>query len=621
MKIKALVSTVFISALISICYLSFSSRKESPHEKAYSHLVAGNYSLAEEAIQKGENQPLFPLSLYQGLVAQARCRFAESDYFLHSLLQDPPRQNRKEVLLETHLAQMTNAYMQKQDHLLSPLLDSAKRFSTGNSLLLFFDGLNNYLDSHYSDALRFWSVYPSGFNSAEEGDWMTHMVEQFFPITWRRLHLAHCFTEEGDIASGREILEKEQHHLDDQNSEYYHLATLFLGLTYLKEAAELPCEKRASYYKLAQFYFCRAEKIQSYPREQNRIVAHIQQEVENLFLDLSRKEQIDWGFAFVRILNDWKAFDAISSISDLAVRRMVTHEKEDENMFFCQAVRKEFASSAFHETLSSKLQDTIASHIKEGEIDQLFSLWNLAGDLSLKPKALAKEIASLTEKEMFKAVSKDDQQLRLIRNYLQFWDHLGQTTSSYQQMSVELFRQATHCWACEGEEKKGVRLMKIALQMSPEKEALLKGFESYLTKLYKQAENSNMIHRLGLLHDTLVAFGIGVEQELVDGSKLANHLADAQYLYEARNYAAAKTHAQWVLKHDHTNQKALRLVGLATFQLGQYQAAVETLNLLALKDVAVQKAIAFSVALSKEGEGTKHIVQIDKIDSFDEDGD
>ncbi len=617
MKGKLIFSAVGIGVLLASGYLLLSPKKESYPDKAYSYLVSGNYCMAEEAVREGSEDFLFPLALYQGYIAQARSHFTESEYFFQCVLQDPPKSNQKEVLVEAYLAQMANAYLQKKDHLISPLLDSAKQFSSSNSILLFFDGLSSYLDSHYSDALRFWSAYPCPTQRQKQSGWMPFVVENFFPPTWRQLHIAHCLAEEGDLSTSRAIIEKEQHQLDNQNSDYHHLAALFLGLTYLKESADIAPTERASYYKLAQFYFNRAENLQSFYREQNQIIKHIQSEVEMLLANLLDQEKRELAFAFIRTLMDWKAHDAINQISNLIVTKM-TKERDEKMSTFCHCVRNEFTNTPFYDCLTLKLREALAEEIKTGHMEQLAKLWELSEALSLEPASMAKEIAHLTQDEMFRTIYLDGDLLNKTRNYLLFWNQLKPDRQSYSQMSTDLFRQATLFWKKEGQERKGLHLMEIALQLSPEKKELEKAIESFLTVLYQTAESSNMVYRLGLVHDALMAFGMGVEQDLVDGSKLANHLADAEYLYYARNYAAAKTHAKWVLKHDRTNQKALRIVGLSNFQLGEYRAALNILDKLSIQDIAVQKAIAFSIAFASQ-EVHEHIVQIDNIDSFDAD--
>lgn len=286
MKTKYLIPVICFAAISALAY-NFLSSKQSYPDKAYTHLVQGNYVAAEKALdESAADQLVFPLALYKGYLAQARGRYRESDYFLQTLLSEPPRVNQKEILVETLLAQITNAYQEKRDREISPLIETAKHFSSGNSFLFFFDGLSHYLHNQYSDALRFWASYqPIG--ATHGSGWMEHMIEHFYPCTWRQLHVAHCLTEEGDILAGRQILEKEQHQIGNQQSELHHLATLFLGLTYLKECADIPIEERGSYYKLAHFYFERAEKVEPFAREKERIIAHVQGEVDALFQALS----------------------------------------------------------------------------------------------------------------------------------------------------------------------------------------------------------------------------------------------------------------------------------------------------------------------------------------------
>jgi len=108
------------------------------------------------------------------------------------------------------------------------------------------------------------------------------------------------------------------------------------------------------------------------------------------------------------------------------------------------------------------------------------------------------------------------------------------------------------------------------------------------------------------------------KQELATPGKLANHLADAEYLYHAHNYSLCKAHGMWVLKLDPENECAQRLVGLSSFHLGEYSRALCALKKLDNPDEDARKALMLSQVFASQ-EQEKHLCQIDNIDSFDED--
>lgn len=616
MKGKILIIALLIGGTITAMSLLHSRNKNNEPKEALQHLLANNYSLAEQTLLKDGCQYHFPLPLYRGYIAQAQSFFEESDYFFQSLTQSSSKSNQKEVLLQAYLAQITNAYFQNQDYKLPPLINLAKQYSTENHFLPFFEGLSNYISHRYSDALRLWSSSPPAINYSDHV-WMQALTQKCFPTTWQQLHIAHCLVEEGDIETSRAILEKEQHQLDDQNSDYHHLATLLLGLTYLKESAEIPADNRNSYYKLAQFYFERAEKLQPFAREQNRVIDQIKNEVEALLANYNTPFQRDWAFAFIRTLLDWKAHHPLEEISDKIVTQMCT-AYDNKMDIFCHTLRKEFESTFFYTTLTEKLHASLVTSIQQAQMDQIIPLWSYTAALAPSSGDISKTVANLTSEAMFRTIYLDDELLEKTRSYLLFWNQLNQNQSSYKQMSYDLFAQAMTFWKKGDQEKKGLHLMEIALQLTPDKKEMEIAIEIFLSNLYKDAESSNMVHRLDLVYDALIGFGFSVEKSLNDRSKLANHLADAEYLYNVRNYAAALTHARWVLKHDFGNEKALRLIGLSSFQMGEYDAALDILSQINTQDIAVQKAIAFSFAYSIQN-SQEHIVQIDNIEAFDAD--
>lgn len=608
---------ILIVGVFLICiagtYFFLKPNPETKTRQALDHLLQNNVAIAEATLNSLSSQPMtFPLALYQGYLAQARGRYQDADLFLQLALNEPLKNQREEILVEIFLAQTSNAYLEMRDHELSPLLERAKKISSDNAFILFFEGLVNYLHEQYAEALRSWNAFSPEESTGGSG-WMPSLIERLFPISWRQIHVAHCLTEEGDILRGREILEKEGHHVRSQDGELHNLATLFLGLTYLKESGEIPLTQRGSYYKLARFYFERAGQDLCFARERCRIITHVQKEAETLLLADLNEQQQKWGFDFVHILQEWKAETAVEMLADRLAQKML-RQKGPEIVTLCQSIRQEFHGTPFHLILTQKLLSAIAHGLQEGETENLFDYWAMIESLSSTPKLAAKEIASLTSKEIFSTIKRDGKSLFRTRNHLAFWEKLEHSEQEQEQLAHNLLCHAKVLWQNGGQEKKGERLMELALNYSS---PLQNEIETFLTDLYSQAENSNLIGRMALIYDAMEHFQIE-KQELASASKLANHLADAEYLYDAHNYTLAKTHAAWVLKLEPQNQQALRLVGLSSFHLGEYYKAHSNLKELANPDEHARKALMLSQVFSSQ-EQDKHLAQIDNTDSFDED--
>lgn len=608
-----LIFAIFVSCAGG-SYFIFKPNPVSQAELALERLKVGNYAGAEEALRTLSEHPSpYPIALYQGYLELARGRHLESDLYLRSLLEAPPKKFKQGVALEVLLARATNAFFEKRDLDFYPLVHSARELSAHNRFVFFFTGLGDYLRADYSEALRSWNAF-AATEASEGSGWMTPVFEKFFPLTWRQLHMAHCLTEEGNLLLSREILEKESHQMD--NEELTSLATLFLGLTYLKETEHIPLDERGSYYKLARFYFERSGTEERFERERELIAPHVKKEAETLLLTSLDPEKQKWGFDFVHTLHEWKADQAVESLATGLAQKLL-QERESVDPVLCQAIRQEFLGSPFHQLVTQKLLDAMAYDLKRGETQDLYELWAMVELLTPNPRALTKQIASLTSQEIFRTVKRDTTALEHTRRYIAFWEKLGRSTQEREMLARELLGQAKLFWQQEHQERKGEQLMALALKMSRHRSAMEAEISSFLTTLYNRAEHSNLIGRLMCIFDAMDRFQIN-KQELANPSKLANHLADAEYLYHAHNYALCKAQAQWVLKLHPEHEQAQRLVGLSSFHLGEYTNAVCSLQKLNAPDEDSHKALMLSQAFASQ-EQEKHLAQIDNTDSFDED--
>lgn len=612
-KRAILILTLFVGCAAG-SYFLFKPNPKSHTDLALSNLKENDFTAAEEALRTLSTQAApYPLALYKGYLEQARGRYLESDLYFDSLIKDVAKKGGDETAIETLLARAANAFFQRRDAEIYPLVESARVIDPHNPYVFFFSGLGNYFRAEYKEALRAWNAFvPSG---EEPGSgWMGVMVEKMFPLSWRQLHIAHCLTEEGDLLSGREILEKESHQLENQ--ELTQLATLFLGLTYLKEARHIPLDQRGSYYKLARFYFERSGTAETFERERKLITHDVEKEAQALILADLDEEKQKWGFDFVHTLLDWKADKSIEATAEMLAEKLLRQKGSDE-IALCRMIRQEFLGTSFHVRLTQKLLDAMAFGLKRGETDELYDIWAMIETLSPSPKLLAKQIASLTFDEIFRTIKQDTKNLANTRRYLEFWEKLGRSSQEREQLARDLMMQAKLFWQQENQEKKGERLMDLALSLCANKPQMENQIAAYLTSLYTMAEESNLINRMMLIFDAMDHFQIN-KQELATPGKVANHLADAEYLYHAHNYALCKAHALWILKLDSENERAQRLVGLSSFYLGEYSRAVCALKKLENPDEDARKALMLSQAFASQ-EQEKHLCQIDSTDTFGED--
>ena len=575
-------------------------------EKAFILVLKNQYEEADTLLVA---HPLpIRTALYRGYIEQKRSRFEIAERHLKIAYQEAQGECPRELQCEIALALAMNAFYKGDYADFNLHVQTARTWDPHFSSLGFFEGLNHYVDGAFTEALLAWNA-PVTQGS---GTWMESAFETLFPPSWKNLHCAHCLIEVGDFVSARKIVEKESLRLSPDQSSMP-LATLLLGLSYLKEARLSGVDQRSSYYKLARFYFERAHLNNQFIQEKERCIAHIEEEAALLLASSMNAEQQEWGFDFIHILQDWKAREPIERLADCLALNLL-HQKGEASILFCSAIHKEFHGSPFHLLLTEKMLDALMQEVKAGVVDDLFNLWAHVEQLAPNPIMAARRIASLTSEEIFETIKKDTPSLLRTRNYLAFWEKLGRTPFEREVLACDLLMHAKSFWYTSQQEKKGQNLMEIALLLSHNNSVVEREIVIFLTSLFKQAESCNMISRLLVIYEAMGHFDIN-RQELVSKSTLANHLADAQYHYRVHNYIAAKTHAGWVLKLDPQNQGALRLVGLSALQLGEYGQALTLLQQLQYHDEFTHEALLFSQVFASQTQA-QHLCQTDPSGTY-----
>lgn len=596
---------IFIACIfIFTCGFYFFSRTPAAYvDRALEQIKAERYLEAEktlEALEKDHGS--YPIAIYKGYLAQARKKFKEADSWFQAV-------SEKEIAYEElYFSRAANAYFEGHDNQCIQFVQLTEPYCPEFSKHLFFQGLVCYLQDNYSEALEAWS-HLSNCYLEEKQSWHDVIQKKLFSSEWLDLHIAHCFVEEGDLGSAQQVLEKNLH-LSEQKIEqsgYTGLSYLFLALASLKEARLAPLAERDSAYKLVRFYLDKSGMLPLvFHREKSRVIALVQEEIKWL---LQSPQLHEWAFSFIHLLDEWKAERTIENLADYVAVCLTEHSFLDEG--FCERLNIEFPTGPFHTLLSEKLVAKVSAGISKDPYEQLHLMWETVERLALNSSKIASQISQEVSDEIFRSIHHDTESLERTADYLKFWKELEGAPARYFHFAHSLIGHGEMLWKKEGQEKKGTRLMELALSIvdEHEKPLLLKQIELFLTMLYREAEGANMVRRLSLIYDALAFFHLG-GHSLASPESLANHLADADYLFRVRRYVAAQTHAEWVLKFEPTNYEALRLYGLSSFHLGDYQRASLALKKLPSLDEQSHKALMLSKAFSAQPQD-HHLAQRD----------
>lgn len=584
-------------------FFFFSKTPEAYIERALDQLKAGELIEADKTLDALErDHPSYPTSLYRGYLAQSKRKFKEAERHFQILSDFPVKGVTFE---ELSLARATNDFFEGRDEEFFRHLNAAQDSMQGTS---FYDGLMLYLQEQYSEALEIWSPLFVTSSEPQNPNWQEVLLQKLFSPQWVELHVAHCLMEEGDIGNAQRLLEGYLHEKSDDNIDYQPLANLFLAMAALKEARLLPQSERESDYKLARFYFDKGSVSPAFYREKQLAVRALAAEAKIL---LQNPDLRHWGLSFIHLLEDWKAMQELEEISEMAVGTFFRNGQIDSQL--CSLLQQEFGGTTFHTFLMNKLAAKTSECIAARECQALLPLWETIERLALDPNTIAIKMGSEVTEEIFKTIHHDSESLPMTLEYLEFWKQLEKDPARHFHLAHSLIGHGEMLWKKEGQEVKGTKLMEISLQLVAEekRQPLLKEVENFLVALYRDAEQANMIHRLSLIYDALAFFHLGT-QTLASPASLANHLADADYLFRARRFSAAQIHAEWVLKFEPNNIEALRVYGLSTFHLGDYKKAEIALKKLPGLDENCRKALILSEAFSSQPQD--HLAQRNSVE-------
>jgi tetratricopeptide (TPR) repeat protein len=598
MKKRLCLLSVLFAIMGGGAYFLLRPNPQKRFNQALSHVARREYVKAHDLLTQ-QPRPIYT-SLYRGYLEQMRSRFELAERYFQMAFQDAHHTHHTQAASEIVLAQAANSFYKGDDVAFASFLETARALNPDAPTLLFFEGLGYYIQGNYTEALRFWTTAECAVSPSPLSAWQDAAFNILFPVVWRQLHTAHCLIEQGDLVSARVMIEK-QNRLVSSDQELLPLGTLLLGLSYLKEAHQVPIDQRSSYYQFARFYFERTPLNGRLCKEREVMISHIEHEAEHTLLST---EQRNSGFALIHILQDWKAAPSIERLAAATTMALLNDQKET-SVGLCSVLREEFQGSPFHLIVAEKVLSALTQQVKAGEADNLFNVWALVEHLAPSPHMAAKQLAALTADEIFETIRKDTPTLSRTRNFLAFWEKLGRTPLEKEVMAYDLLGIAKMFWHFEAQEMKGQQLMQAALDLSEHHPSIMQEISAFLTLLFKQAESCNMVGRLMIVYEAMGEFDIS-RHELVSRSTLANHIADAQYLYRTHNYIAAKSHAGWALKLDPCNTQARRLVGLSAFQLGEYHQALTHLQLVETPDEDTSHALTLSQTFANQIQ-TQHL--------------
>lgn len=610
--------TIFlIFCLVGIGGYSLLSLRTSSHweESFFSHFQKGDLVEAEAVLVRAalpEDSP--ELLLCEAYLQHARGNIVESDRTLSLLASEVKGDSSRRFPLL--LLQATNAWIRGDSSLAKERVEAAAPLCPDHPLVAFFRGLFAYHEEAYAAALHSWRsipyekyalaplAHPSSEGSGRE---LEGILAYAFPPLRHQLRAAHCALEEGDFLVARRQVEK----AGAQGEEAF-LASLLLGLTYLREAEVVPSGARINCYKLACFYFERAGSRESFPTERARAAFYLSRAVEGLLSTPAEREAQEVTVVMLQLLGMWREEERIEALADRYAEWLL----EGSSLEFLdrsRPLREVLWGSNFHLLVLEKVVAALTTRLSHPcvPLDPLF--YERVVTLSPTPGRHFSALSAALSVALVQNLPKEEVSLSRTDQFLSLWKRIPHPLQEEERLAELLFFQGKLYWQQVHQEEKGRRLMEYALALSPQKEKMERRIATFLTELYHQARGSNLIDRLLPLLEAMEAFHM-VRYEVVTPIQLANHLADADYLYHTQQYALAKAHAIWVLHLSPGNTHAQRLLGMSAFHLGEYGCAIGALEALeAQEDEEVVTMLMISHSLYDQAQHFAHHLPLQEV--------
>ncbi len=606
LKTTIIVIAVLLGSLATYIYFAFD--KDYQIELALDEMLKEEYSSASKTLQDLNGEiPTAQIYLYQAYIDREQENLISSNKHLQLALEETVKTRTKpEVVLEIHLNRALNAYLLQDDAKLFDPLQSSRGLATSDAYMQQLLGLERSVTGHYEEALALWKDLPA---KRPLSPWMTKAFDKRLTISWQTLATARCLIETGKYLQGRELVEKAKDTLPEESKSE---AAFLLGLSYVNEASEKPETAALPYYRLAISYFQQVPASkESFSRERRRIIELMQQRAslliqQRLFDDLS---------LFTDELEACNAHEALNTLS----QQLVTVFNEELSKDRWELVQQlsavlstQLKPGYLLQDLSTRLESFVKVFLNKGDLARLSHYWEVICLFSKDQSAFTERFAVTTTKKALETIASDDDSLSQTARYISFWDKLEKNKERRNHFASQLISEAETLWEMPGKELQGLQLMKLAapLPLLSDQDGLQEAISDTLNKVYTIAYRENAVDKLKAITEAVHYFHI-VMPVVQEKSELANQLADAQYLLLLGRYVEAQKRAELALSLDATNQQAMKIAGLAYYQLGQNAKAIEVLSAITKPDASTQEAIGLSfLALGKTEQGEEILLKL-----------
>ncbi len=329
-------------------------------------------------------------------------------------------------------------------------------------------------------------------------------------------------------------------------------------------------------------------------------------EIESL---LFQTEISQVAFHFLQILETWNATEEIRCLAEKISLSFSDAKSTHDNALFC-LLQSDGRCPRFRQAINESLGKQGNLSISQLNLQAFQNCLDTLLYLSPSSTAIKDSWLSQIRQELFHNFPFDDSHLSKSNCLISMWMAAEKDLSKRQIFGEQLLRHAELLWKNEGGEQKGLSLMQTTLSLFEDADShrFIEKIESFLTALFYEAQSANMVKRLLLIHNALCSLNLG-SKNLATSCSLANHLADAEYLFHSHDFSSAQANAEWILKFEPENEKALKIFALSSYWLGDYQKAIQAFEKIPNPDDRCKKAFVISVLQDRLSKDESHLAR------------
>lgn len=637
---KLVLSSLLMAALLVWGVSRWLNDPKRLETKALTHYLQNDFLSAGKLLSQLEQEggSISPeIALWQSYVYREQGYWGRSSQkillglSLFPNLQQIPSKQEQRVALELALGLALNGYLNDSESSFIEGLRIAYAIAPKEPWVALFKMIEHAIASDW-EGVELWIEQQA--KRSLLSPWMAKPFERTFTKDQEKLLLAQAHIERGQTVHARELLEamKEKPLLKE--------AAYLLGLSYLIDAKERSDTVAMGYYRLGLSFLEPLGLEQPHWKKQRaRVSALLAKEaLEQLalserhffageeFVPLSEQHQIkrEHFTFFIEALSRWNADDHLRVLATHFIDSLVREENAE---LFPRFERVQNAlierDARWRPHVEQELLQRLEAAFRQDQWELVQQFWTMsqqpgASFSSTFNQQAAEKIEQAVYQKFLETVQlassgqpKEllDEKIELLKHYFPLLSNSKQDEESRALFALRLAEQTKPLISGQTLSPHAGELIALLFNegLTAEQEELRGFVRDKLRRRFAQAKSAQDIATMALIYDIAQKAQLDVVEE-PSKQRIANMLADAQYLLDSGRAAQAQEQLAWLLKLAPQHEEALHLLGSSFFATEQYAQAKELLLTLDSPSIVLKQMLAISFLKTGEIERGVHLV-------------